>query len=132
MSTRKGLVEMSTTSYCLTCHDGAVASPINAHMQTGPSSAAATASLRTRNGSKFAAIAFASLNASRSGDTHPVDLRYPDWNPKFRPLAEVQEKLPLPGGMLTCETCHSGNEASIGNLTISNRGSALCLTCHLK
>jgi len=74
------------------------------------------------------------------GETHPVSIVYNELNkPGFRPGATVESrglKLFSDRGMLRveCPTCHNPHDDQTGRpfLRLDNRGSQLCLTCHMK
>jgi predicted CXXCH cytochrome family protein len=112
------LEETGVTSYCIGCHDGSVSRPVVIGR---------TGSLRAAAG--LFGSATASFDASAM---HPVDVTYPDGRRGFRPASEVERVLPLAGGMVTCESCHSGADSTPNRLTVSNEGSRLCLVCHEK
>lgn len=71
-------------------------------------------------------------------DDHPINMIYPTaaQNPQFNlppDLAGGWRNLPLYAGRVQCATCHDPHDPSRGSfLRISNAGSALCITCHLK
>lgn len=112
------LEETGVTSYCLGCHDGSVSRPVVIGR---------TGSTRT------AAGLYGSMTASFDrGAMHPVDVSYPDGRRGFRPASEIERSLPLVGGMVTCDSCHSGADSTPYRLTVSNEGSRLCLICHEK
>ncbi len=67
---------------------------------------------------------------------HPIGIPYPGGRRDFRPASFVTKsgRVPLPEGRVECISCHDPhNEAGVpGMLVMSNRRSALCLTCHVK
>jgi predicted CXXCH cytochrome family protein len=60
---------------------------------------------------------------------HPVDVPYPRENPDFVPTAELDPKLRLVDGKLSCITCHSPRAANRA-LVIRLEDGELCLACH--
>jgi len=103
------VVEVGRTSHhCLACHDGTVAS-------------------------EAFSVSRSSFDATPSGGRgHPVDVPYPIWDRRFRPAAELDRRLVLSEGCVSCTTCHGGSDASRKRLSVPNDRSALCLCCHLK
>jgi predicted CXXCH cytochrome family protein len=67
---------------------------------------------------------------------HPIGIPYPSYRRDYRPESYVTKtgKIRLPEGRIECISCHDPhNEAGVkGLLVMSNRRSALCLTCHVK
>lgn len=105
------LQEISVTTHCASCHDGVVASlvtPTRTSLSTG------------------------TTHSSDISSNHPVDVGYPVHRKGLRPVSEVERTLPLVGGRITCETCHSGPESTPDRLTVSNERSRLCFVCHDK
>ncbi|MBN1343780.1 MAG: hypothetical protein JXQ73_13945 [Phycisphaerae bacterium] len=105
---------------CLGCHDGTIAT------STIGSSHALLAGVRA---------GFAVPDGFVWRD-HPIGVPYPNDRQNFRPASHVLKggKIPLPEGRIECISCHDPhNEEGIkGLLVMSNRRSALCLTCHIK
>lgn len=103
---------------CLGCHDGTVAT------STIGSSHALLAGVRE---------GFAVPEGFAWRD-HPIGIPYPAGDREYRPASFVAKKLPLPDGRIECISCHDPhNVAGVnGLLWMSNRRSALCLTCHIK
>lgn len=115
-----GMREVNVTADCLSCHDGTVGKVVSVRDVRGAN----------RGGGAIDFLAASSTFPSNG--LHPVDIVYPEGKKGFRPLFEVQEKLPLGGGRVTCTTCHSGTDSRNAYLSISNERSALCTTCHVK
>ncbi len=107
-----------TSMICLTCHNGTVASSTigTAHAMGGVSSASSTAGAATRD--------------------HPIGVAYPDRKKGFRARATVEAEgiIRLPGGRIECISCHDHHEEEELPylLVMSNKRSALCLSCHEK
>lgn len=116
------LNETGVTSYCLGCHDGSVSRPVVIGR---------TGSTRTAAG-LYGSMSAPFDRGAMHGAMHPVDVSYPDGRRGFRPASEVERSLPLVGGMVTCDSCHSGADSTPYRLTVSNEGSRLCLICHEK
>ena len=95
-----------TLTYCVSCHDGSVAS--NASFCTVQCSATTP---------------------------HPVQKHYPPLGKEklYAPTGLVQAKgIKLPEGKVTCISCHNLRNPGKNHLVIDNRGSRLCLTCHIR
>lgn len=97
------------TIFCLGCHDGA----------TGP--ARQTPELRPAGGTSCTGLP----------GVHPVGARYPTGSMKFSDPESLPSSMYMSDGCLTCVTCHDLLLENHG-LVVSNRRSALCLTCHRK
>jgi predicted CXXCH cytochrome family protein len=69
-----------------------------------------------------------------SGDSlnHPIGVRYADAMRfgGFRPQAMLPKVIMLPGGRVSCVSCHEGYSQHHGKLVMPNTGSALCFQCH--
>ena len=107
------------TTACAGCHDGTIANLVthrsNEDGQQQPKgwfreSAAGLGGLRNE---------------------HPVDVLYPVGHPEFTPVGNLDPRLNLVTGRVTCLTCHADTDAP-SRLTISNSKSRLCLSCHQK
>lgn len=66
---------------------------------------------------------------------HPVGVRYPNRTPRkfgvrFRPAALVPKQVRLPGGKVSCVSCHDLYAKSRSLLTVPIERSALCFACH--
>lgn len=48
----------------------------------------------------------------------------------YRPVAMVSKKIMLPGGVISCVSCHEGFSANHGKVVESDRGMGLCYECH--
>jgi len=109
-----------TSVVCLACHDGTI-------------------------GTSTISGAHALLAGAREGfyvpgeyawRDHPVGIPYPGHRPDYRPASFVTKdgRIKLPDGRVECISCHDPhNEAGVpGMLVMSNRRSALCLSCHVK
>ena len=98
---------------CLTCHDGV----------TAPDTAYETSWNR---GSGY---------LGDKGRNHPIGVRYPHAearrrDPPLRPAALLPEAVRLPGGMISCLSCHNLYATDPKHLTVPIEGSRLCMTCH--
>jgi len=108
-----------TSLICLGCHDGTVAA-------------------------STIGTAHAMLSSQRAGfdvpdgfvwRDHPIGVPYPSDPRRYRPRMAVERSgVRLPDGRLECVSCHDphGTAGLDHLLIVSNRRSALCLTCHLK
>lgn len=71
----------------------------------------------------------------RHGSTslnHPIGASYDKASRSggYRPAARLSRKILLPGGLVSCISCHEGYSKNHGKLVLSNVKSALCLGCH--
>lgn len=63
---------------------------------------------------------------------HPVGASYAE-AVKFggyRAAPKLSQKVMLPGGLVSCVSCHEGFSANHGKLVITDKNSALCMECH--
>lgn len=109
-----------TSLVCLGCHDGTVAT--------------------SAIGSSHALLAGVregfEINGGIGGRDHPIGIRYPSNRKDYRTEAFIaaKGKIRLPEGRVECISCHDPHN-STGEpkmLVMSNRRSALCLSCHIK
>ncbi len=73
----------------------------------------------------------------RLRENHPVGVAYDPALRKrgkyaFRPVGFLPEAVDLPGGRVGCASCHGFYNRNPHLLVIPNRGSRLCLSCHVK
>lgn len=67
---------------------------------------------------------------------HPVGVVYGRQRPgegppaKLRHQASLPKQVRLPEGKVSCVSCHDLYSPEPGRLTVTNKGSALCFTCH--
>jgi len=107
-----------TSMICLTCHNGSVAVSTvgTAHAMRDGSGGAWSPAFATRD--------------------HPIGVPYPDRQKGFRMKARVEAagKIKLPEGRVECISCHDQHEEEGWPhlLVMSNKRSALCLSCHEK
>lgn len=102
---------------CLSCHDGVIATDVY------------TAS----HGVRIAQQLGTSHLGSAGAYGHPIGIRYPTNDPKYKPIASFAGgSIPLPDGRVQCISCHDphNTERHAGMLNLSNKGSQLCLSCH--
>lgn len=104
----------SETTYCASCHDGAIARFV-----------------RVGSSEKNIESSFGSWPTTHGiGASHPVDVSYPDGNSDFVSRARLDPRIRLPGGNVTCSSCHP--EEGKDDPLFQNRQSRLCLSCHVK
>jgi predicted CXXCH cytochrome family protein len=99
---------------CLMCHDGVAASPITTNFRNDP----------FRRGSRVNSF----------GGDHPIGMdydRYVSVNSGYKRIP-FGSKMILVDGKVGCLTCHNPLNPEKGHLVMSDRYSALCLTCHNK
>lgn len=94
----------NVSDYCLECHggaspDGVKTAPLAEHLVSG------------------------------LGRSHPVDVLYPTDDPVYRPVQELDQRLLLLDGRLTCFTCHA--TAVDRGLLAPMEQSRLCVSCHV-
>jgi len=100
------------TQSCMECHDGTQGAAVI--LKIG-------ATKRGMRGNGVAAII-----DDYPATNHPVDIVYPDYSPDLKGKFELDSSIELPGGMITCVTCHPLDR------TLSNNRSELCLQRHIK
>lgn len=97
---------------CLECHDGVSAS--EALNMTGAARGVGMADISTN---------------------HPIGVRYPSApkrgsGTRYRPASLLPKEVLLPGGAVSCVSCHNLYATSKNHLTVPIEGSELCFTCH--
>lgn len=126
----------TSTALCMSCHDGTVAVNL---LQNGPGPGDVDPTLTGNspgggvdqadglldNGPAF-------LDVDLTND-HPVNLDYATSFATDTELVAAAGGLTLFGGRIQCATCHDPHDDTNGMfLVVSNAGSALCTTCHVK
>jgi predicted CXXCH cytochrome family protein len=100
---------------CLACHDGMTASDVSFNFRNSPS----TARQQKYDG---------------SGKDHPNGMNYQNYvvagQGKFKSVSEFKSNMKFIEGKVGCLTCHNPLNKEKGHLVMSDRNSALCLTCH--
>jgi predicted CXXCH cytochrome family protein len=102
------------SSDCLSCHDGVAATPVTVVLRNNPYG-----------------------HGGLPGKDHPIGMdynRYATSGKAYRSLFGLPntEKMILVNGKVGCLTCHNPLNPEKGHLVMSDRESALCLTCHNK
>jgi predicted CXXCH cytochrome family protein len=97
---------------CLECHDGVSAS--EALNPTGPARGTGMGDVATN---------------------HPVGVQYPSAarrgsGTRYRPASLLPREVQLPGGAVSCVSCHNLYAPGKNHLTVPIEGSELCFTCH--
>jgi len=64
------------------------------------------------------------------GANHPIGINYPLMSGSFKPRSLLPKAIWLPGGKLSCVSCHEPYKKQHGKLTVTNDGSLLCTQCH--
>jgi len=108
-----------TSLLCLGCHDGTIAT------STMGSAHAMLAGVRDGFGTP----------QDYPWNDHPIGMPYPVDRNNYRPGPFVEKQgIRLPQGRVECISCHDPhNQAGVrGMLWMSNRKSALCLSCHIR
>jgi predicted CXXCH cytochrome family protein len=75
------------------------------------------------------------VNANFAWRDHPIGVPYPSDRQDYNPQSSLAGRgVPLPDGRVECISCHDPHDRTGHDhmLVISNRGSALCRSCHRK
>lgn len=99
---------------CVSCHDGASAVVIGMNLRNDP---------------------FRTAHRSPSGTDHPIGMDYQSYvSANGRNYKQVfgRGNMVFVNGKVGCLTCHDPLNPERGHLVMSDRQSALCLTCHDK
>jgi len=116
---------------CLSCHDGTIGLDVVINRPNADTSRAGSGNTMPQNGGQF----FANLGTDLRND-HPVSITYDNVaDPAFNPPSggKVGGVLPLYLGRVECGSCHNPHNTSFTPfLRVSNSGSNLCRTCHIK
>lgn len=114
---RGGAMDAMSRS-CLECHDGVSASDAGHESSGGRGGGSDRGFLgdRSRN--------------------HPVGVRYPASGTRgvevpLRPASLLPKSIRLPGGRVSCVSCHDVYGRDRHRLTVPIEGSQLCMTCHV-
>lgn len=112
---------------CLSCHDGTVAVDNFGGTTTGTTFVTGAALLDTNLGNDHPiSFTYDSALATTDGELE-------DPSTATSGLGGTIDADMLFGGSLECASCHDVHDNTIGPfLRVSNAGSALCLTCHIK
>lgn len=97
---------------CLGCHDGVIASDAS-----------------------YQIVGSEAVTYEQIGLSHPIGMDYATVASEKRGLRTVDELSPyiaLYNGKVGCASCHNPYSSEHRMLTLNNRGSALCLECHIK
>jgi len=101
----------ATSRSCMGCHDGTSATGVDYRGADAPPS-----------------------RLSAMHRSHPVDVDYASAEVRrprlFHPMASLPASLVLPGGKVTCGTCHDGASPEPAHAAISVSRSRLCTSCH--
>lgn len=102
----------SFSAGCVSCHDGNTASSIEVNLKNDP----------FRSGSAY----------KSPKSNHPIGMQYSSYVGRgdFKQVMEGSNKMTFVNGKVSCLTCHNPLNPERGHLVMSDRGSALCLTCH--
>ncbi|MCD4750692.1 MAG: hypothetical protein K8R59_15075 [Thermoanaerobaculales bacterium] len=108
------VVEISSvTLACAGCHDGTVAKSITIHDKSSETAPP----YNTDKGAP--------------GSNHPIGMPYPFSESEFVALGDLDPRLSLADGKVTCLTCHIETSPST-TLSVPITRSRLCLSCHTK
>ena len=101
----------ATTRSCMVCHDGTSGTGVDTQR---PDAAPSTLSAMHRS--------------------HPVDVDYAVAQIRkpslLHPAAALPPSLVLPGGLVTCVTCHDGASREPAHAAVTASRSRLCTSCH--
>ncbi|HBA89309.1 MAG TPA: hypothetical protein DCZ75_15375 [Geobacter sp.] len=99
---------------CLSCHDGSGASNVTINLRNDPYK-------RFRN--------------AQNAKDHPIGMEYGNYvatpGNDYKPIFG-RSNMVLVNGKVGCLTCHDPQNSEKGHLVMSDRNSALCLSCHSK
>lgn len=136
--------------FCMACHDqnffdslrdGGVSMMLSGHLESGiklESGGLDIYSLQClgchANASEINQVGINDgvLRHLSSSVNHPIGVVYASYerSGSFRAQQRLMKKILLPGGKVSCVSCHDGYGKPHGKLVTSNRGSALCMECH--
>ncbi len=75
-------------------------------------------------------------NNGSLGVSHPIGVSYLEakrmYKGAYRNVEDLPKEIKLFGGQVGCGSCHNPYSKQHNELVMSNRGSALCLACHIK
>lgn len=75
-------------------------------------------------------------NNTSLGVSHPIGVSYLEakrlYKGAYRNLSDLPKEIQLFGGQVGCGSCHNPYSKQHDKLVMSNKGSALCLACHVK
>lgn len=145
LSSQSGRAVTGASLACLSCHDGSIAIGDNLINLSGadPDSAGTIIGLGDNPGPRIGAVYGDISQTTDLSDDHPISFNYAavkaEKSSDFQTqnYAETQG-LTFYGGNLECTTCHDPHVDYITDTTldpflrISNAGSAMCLSCHIK
>jgi predicted CXXCH cytochrome family protein len=116
---------------CLSCHDGTIGLDVVINRPNSDTTKVASGNTMPANGGQF----FANLGTDLRND-HPISITYDNVaDPAFNAPSggKVGGVLPLYLGRVECGSCHNPHNTSFPPfLRVSNSGSNLCKTCHIK
>lgn len=107
----------SLSAVCLSCHDGVSALSITANLKNNPYK---ESRLRGRD-------------YKMVGMDHPIGMDYNKYaasSKDYKPISATNNKMIFVNDKVGCLTCHNPLIPEKGHLVMSDRNSALCLTCH--
>jgi predicted CXXCH cytochrome family protein len=108
--------------------------PVEHHGMTVEANSPAQACISCHDGSVSHVVSFCTVVCDFS-TSHSILKNYP---PRSKPseyasASEVQARgIKLVQGQVVCISCHDLRKPGPKHLVMSNEGSALCLTCHIK
>ncbi len=110
------------TLMCIRCHDGTIA------RDTIPTETRKTRFVYTQHPGLF--------STGHGTSDHPVGIKFPNIDSGFHPanIVTADGAVTLPDDRVECISCHDPhNQSGVDKMLVkSNKGSALCLTCHNK
>jgi len=116
---------------CLSCHDGTIGLDVIINRPNADTALAGSGNTMPANAGQY----FANLGTDLRND-HPISVTYsPTDDPAFNAASGgvIGGSLPLYTGRVECGTCHNPhNTTNTPFLRLSNSGSNLCTTCHIK
>ncbi|MCB1914394.1 MAG: cytochrome c3 family protein [Rhodocyclaceae bacterium] len=137
--------------FCLACHDatffqqmadGGRSLAVSGHLETigldggsallDPYTAQCMDCHGERGDGTVEVTSSANSRHSGSGVNHPVGVEYAKASVfgGFRDRTALDRAIELPGGLVSCISCHSGYSGRHGAVRRTSRGGGLCLECH--
>lgn len=152
-TTTSGGLQGSISGACLSCHDGTIGLDVMINANGGTLTSPVAFAVRSGAKNTYANNLMGGTGTALMGtdlrNDHPININYLTAYNAFNPKqhnAVVNDangvkvtvgSLPLYTSQATptveCATCHDPHNNTLGNfLRVSNQGSAMCKTCHIK
>jgi len=126
---------------CLSCHDGSIAIGVFSGQTGGAKNAVYEHGLNNSCSSglceehpvsiDYAAARAAGRSELRNETTYVYAISYDDHNNSYVPGTTKTTSVLLDNGKVECTSCHLVHSSEVYNLRMPNRGSLICLACHI-